>query len=298
MKKAQYLTPVVTAFDESGNLDKTANEAVYDHLIRGGIDGIVVMGSTGEFFTMTMAQKRELIDIAAAHIKGRVKLYVGTSCMSAAETAELSNYARHAGADGVMVISPYYFALSADSVERFYDHVASETAAEIFIYNFPDRTGYDITPDITLRLLRKHKNIVGYKDTVSMMGHTRSLIEAIHPEFPAFQVFSGYDENLAHVMLSGGSGCIGGLSNLAPELFAAWADAIDAKDVDRIEALQRTVNALMELYDIGTPFIPIMKKAMMLRGVALKDCVTVPFIPASEAETKRIEAVMKKANLL
>ena len=121
--KAQYLTPAVTVFDNNGNVDAQGCCKLYDHLISGGIDGIVVMGSTGEFFEMTMDEIKRLIDISTQHCKGRTRLLIGTSRMIADETIELGNYAIEKGADGVMIISPYYFQLSDESIEYYYDLV-------------------------------------------------------------------------------------------------------------------------------------------------------------------------------
>lgn len=298
MKKANFLTPVVTAFDANGNLDVQANKNVWDHLIKGGVDGLVIMGSTGEFFSMTTEQKKELIKLVVEHVNKRTKVYIGTSCMTVEDTVELSNFAIEAGADAVMIISPYYFALSDESVEFFYDKVAEAVKGDIYLYNFPDRTGHDLTPEITLNLLRKHKNIVGFKDTVSEMGHTRKLMTTVLKEFPDFIVLSGFDENFVHNILCGGSGCIGGLSNLCPELFADWVKAINAKNMDEVARIQKIVDKLMDLYPIGTPFIPIMKKAMMIRGVEMQDYCTKPFLQTTEKQTEQIKAVMKEAGLL
>ena len=298
MKKANFLTPVVTAFDANGNLDVQANKNVWDHLIKGGVDGLVIMGSTGEFFSMTTEQKKELIKLVVEHVNKRTKVYIGTSCMTVEDTVELSNFAIEAGADAVMIISPYYFALSDESVEFFYDKVAEAVKGDIYLYNFPDRTGHDLTPEITLNLLRKHKHIVGFKDTVSEMGHTRKLMTTVLKEFPDFIVLSGFDENFVHNILCGGSGCIGGLSNLCPELFADWVKSINAKNMDEVARIQKIVDKLMDLYPIGTPFIPIMKKAMILHGVEMKDYCTKPFLPVTEEQTEQIKAVMKEAGLL
>lgn len=298
MKKANFLTPVVTAFDENGNLDIQGNKNVWDHLIKGGVDGLVIMGSTGEFFSMTTEQKKELIKLVVEHVNKRTKVYIGTSCMTVEDTVELSNFAIETGADAVMIISPYYFALSNESVEFFYDKVAEAVKGDIYLYNFPDRTGHDLTPEVTLNLLRKHKNIVGFKDTVSEMGHTRKLMTTVLKEFPDFIVLSGFDENFVHNILCGGSGCIGGLSNLCPELFADWVKAINAKNMDEVARIQKIVDRLMDLYPIGTPFIPIMKKAMILHGVEMKEYCTKPFLPATEEQTEQIKAVMKDAGLL
>lgn len=298
MKKANFLTPVVTAFDENGNLDIQGNKNVWDHLIKGGVDGLVIMGSTGEFFSMTTEQKKELIKLVVEHVNKRTKVYIGTSCMTVEDTVELSNFAIETGADAVMIISPYYFALSNESVEFFYDKVAEAVKGDIYLYNFPDRTGHDLTPEVTLNLLRKHKNIVGFKDTVSEMGHTRKLMTTVLKEFPDFIVLSGFDENFVHNILCGGSGCIGGLSNLCPELFADWVKAINAKNMDEVARIQKIVDKLMDLYPIGTPFIPIMKKAMILHGVEMKEYCTKLFLPATEEQTEQIKAVMKDAGLL
>lgn len=294
MKRAKFLTPIVTAFDAEGNLDIKANRRIYDTQIDGGIEGIVVMGSTGEFFSMPTEQKKELIDLALIHVRNRIKVYVGTGCMSVEDTIALSNYALEVGAEAVMIISPYYFALSDRSVEEFYDKVAQAVEGRIYLYNYPARTGHDLSPEVTLRLLRKHKNIVGYKDTVTEMGHTRKLITTIHKEFPDFEIFSGFDENFVHNLISGGSGCIGGLSNLYPKLITAWVHAMNQEDTKKIVKIQRVVNELMDIYAIGTPFIPVMKRAMMMSGVEMTDHCTSPFLPADAGQVEVLERLMKK----
>ena len=256
------------------------------------------MGSTGEFFSMTTEQKKELINAVIEYVNKRVKVYIGTSCMRVEDTIELSNFAIEAGADAVMVIGPYYFALSNESIEDYFDRVANEVKGDIYLYNFPDRTGYDLSPEVTLNLVRKHKNIVGFKDTVTEMGHTRKLITTITKEFPEFVVLSGFDENFVHNIMCGGRGCIGGLSNLCPELFAEWTKAVNEGNLEEIERIQKIVDQLMDLYPIGTPFIPIMKKAMILRGIDIKDYCTIPFLQATEEQTTKIKEVMEKVNEL
>lgn len=297
MRKTQFFTPVVTCFDKNGQLDQQANEAVYEHVVAGGIEGLVVLGSTGEFFAMTMDQKKQLIDIVTKYVRHRAKIYIGTGGMSASDTIELSNYAHQAGAAGVMIISPYYFRLPPASIEAFYDAVLPYVRADVFLYNFPDCTGYDLTPDIVLRLLRRHKNIVGLKDTVSMLAHTRDLITKVLPDFPDFSIYSGYDDNLAYVMSSGGAGCIGGLSNLVPEKFAAWAKAIDEKDFKAIEQYQQFANNLMNFYSIGQPFIAMMKAALKLRGIPLQEHCTIPLLQADARQVEKITALMKELHI-
>lgn len=292
-KKAQFLTPVVTAFDKKGNLDIQANKNIYDNLINNGIDGLVIMGSTGEFFAMSTEQKKELIDLSVNYVNKRAKVYIGTSCMSVEDTVTLSNYALEAGADAVMIVSPYYFALSDDSLEYYYDEVAKNVNGDIYLYNYPQRTTHDLSAEVTLNLLRKNKNIVGFKDTVLDFGHTRKLIQTVRSEFPDFEILCGFEEHTSHNILSGGDGCIGGLSNLFPDLFSGWVKTINEQNFEKMGKYQRIVDRLTALYDIGNPFIPILKKAMILRGqVEMKDYCVKPFILADEKQTEEIKLVV------
>lgn len=289
---ATYHAPVVTAFDADGDLDVDGNLAVWDHVLGGGIDGIVLMGSTGEFFAMRPEDKRTLIDLAVEHVAPRAELVVGTSCLRVDDTVELSRYALEAGAHAVIVISPFYFALEDASVEAFYSAVARQVDGDVYLYNFPARTGYDLSPEVTLRLLREHPNVVGYKDTVDDVGHTRRLLTQVLPEFPDFRVIAGFDEHLHRVVTSGGAGAIGGLANLYPEICAAYARAVTEGDAAAIAAEQRRIDRLMGLYSIAAPFFPLLKEGMVRRGVALQRHSTPPHLPPTPEQAAALAALM------
>ena len=289
---ATFYAPVVTAFDAHGDLDREGNLAVWDHVLDGGVDGIVLLGSTGEFFAMRPEDKRTLIDLAVEHVAGRARLVVGTAGLRVDDTIALSRYALEAGADAVIVVSPFYFALSDASVEAFYSEVAGAVDGDVYLYNFPARTGYDVSPAVTRNLLRRHPNIVGYKDTVLEVGHTRQLLTELLPEFPALQVFAGFDENLHHVVTSGGAGAIGGLANVYPEICAAYARAVTAGDAAAIAREQRRVDRLMGLYALGAPFFPLLKEAMIRRGVPIEPHSTAPHLPATPEQSAAVAALM------
>lgn len=296
--KTEFITPAITIFDKNGKVDMQGNRKFYDFLFEKGMDGILVMGSIGEFFSMTTEEKMAFIDMIADYAPDKDRFYIGTGSMTIEETVMLSNYAYDKGLKNVMVISPYYFTLSAESIELFYDKVAENTNANVYLYNFPDRTGYAIPHQVTLNLLRKHKNIVGYKDSVSQMGQTRELMRIVLPEFPNFKIYSGFDENLVHNAFSGGAGCIGGLSNIAPEICSAWTKSINDKNFAEIEKYQKMVNDLMAIYDVCTPFMPAMKKAIALRGLPVSEHCNAPFIAANAEQTAKIKEILQKANLI
>ncbi|OCN01130.1 dihydrodipicolinate synthase family protein [Clostridium sp. W14A] len=296
--KAQFLTPVVTIFKKDGTLDLEGNKKVYDHLIQGGVSGLVIMGSTGEFFSMTMEAQMQLIDLAADYVKGRTRIFIGISRMIADEAIELANYAYGKGLREVMVVSPYYFKFSQEALEAFFDLVANSTPADIFLYNFPERTVHDISPDLVLRLARKHKNIKGVKDTVTQMSHTSAIIRTVTPEFPDFEVFSGYDDNLVHNVMSGGAGVIGGLSNLIPEKCAEWVKAVERNDAFRMAEMQKYIDRAMALYEVAHPFIPTVKRAMRIAGLEISDTCCAPMLPLNDAQEQQLHDLMKSLGIL
>ena len=292
--KAEYITPAVTPFTEEGKPDWESLKALYEHLISGGVSGILVLGSIGEFFAVPLEEKREIIRFAAEQIKGRVKFFAGTGSMIPGETAELSRFALEAGADGVVVISPYYFTLTQDSIYDFYADLAEKVSGDIYIYNFPDNTGYTIPPATVLALAKIHPNIVGMKDTVSGMDHTRELIKVVKSQIPQFEIYSGFDDNFAHNVLSGGNGCIGALSNVVPEICSAWVRAFRDNDLAGIARGQQIIDRLMDLYAVRSPFLPVIKEACRLRGIASTSVGTFPMPNATVEDDARILELLSR----
>lgn len=295
---AKWITPAVTAMDENGHIDMEANKRVYDFLIEKGMDGILLLGSIGEFFAIPPEEKKQLIREAVAYIDHRVTVYVGTNEMNLEACVELSNYALDQGADGAMVISPYYFNLPDSAILNFYDTLAERVHGPVLLYNFPDRTGYDLRPDLVYQLVSRHKNIVGIKDTVGTMGHTRALIQKLKKEYPQFVIYSGFDEFFGHNVLCGGDGCIAGLSNFAPEVAAGYAERAREDDLAGMREYQQKVDALMAIYDVAPQFIPVIKKAMELRGMGVGPYCAPPVLPATQEETEKIREILAKAGLL
>ena len=295
---AKYITPAVTPLLENGTLDVEGCKALYEHLIRGGVDGILVLGSIGEFFALSMETKKQLISLAVQQVAHRVQLIIGTADMVYENVVELSNYALAEGADAVIVVPPFYFWLNAQSIEEYYDKLAQEIKGNLYIYNFPDRTGYQIPADVIARLAMKHKNIVGCKDTISGMDHTREIIKAVKPQRPEFEVFSGFDDNFAHNVISGGDGCIGGLSNLAPEVTSKWVDAFRKNDMETVSALQQKIDRMMNIYGVGMPFVPYIKRAMELRGIGVKSYATFPLPMVKPEDDEKLLAILKAEGLV
>jgi 4-hydroxy-tetrahydrodipicolinate synthase len=289
----QFITPTVTVLNSKGQPDKEENLKLYEHLRHGEVSGFVILGSTGEFQSLDMERAKDLIDIAASFKKGPMRVFAGTSRMDPKECESLSNYAYDKGLDGVMVISPYYFPLSQDQIFDFYSDIASNTPAKIFIYNFPARTGYSVSPITTLKLANEYVNIVGFKDTILDMWHTSDLIKTVKSQIPHFEVYSGYDNNFAHNILSGGNGCVGGLSNVFPRFFKHWMNALKSEDLASTACCQRIVNKMMDLYTIGDSFIPIIKTALKRMHVISSIVSTSPLRTAEPLQVERVDVLLK-----
>lgn len=290
---AKFYTAVVTILTKDGRIDHEGNKAVYEKLIAAGSDGIVLMGSTGEFCSLTMDMAKELIDLALGTIKGRMDVIVGASRMLPKESVELGNYAMEKGADAIIMISPYYFKLSDASIENFYDLTVPNIKGPVYIYNFPGCTAHEVSPELILKLRRKYSNIKGCKDTVKDFAHTRKICETVLPEFPDFEIYSGFDEFFVHNVMSGGAGCIGGLTNVCPELMADWVKAVNAKDWDKSAKIQRKVNKLMDMFEICAPFLTAVKRALLIQGVISNEYGSEPNVIANDAEDAKIREILE-----
>jgi 4-hydroxy-tetrahydrodipicolinate synthase len=296
--KAKWITPAVTPLHADGSLDLTSAGMLYDDLIEAGIDGVLIGGSIGEFFALTLQQREEAARFAVKHIAGRMQVIVGTANMISDDIVTLSNTCLDAGADAVMIVPPYYFTFGDDEMYAFYSRMAREIRGRVYLYNFPDRTGYSISPAVVRRLAADYPNIVGIKDTISGLDHTRELIKAVKPIRPDFEIFSGFDDNFAHNVLSGGDGCIAGISNVAPELCAGWVQAMRADDLALAASYQQKVNRCMDLYAIGSPFVPYVKEAARQMGHIASAAATFPMPAADPDMQKKVHAFLLREELI
>ncbi|AOT69279.1 4-hydroxy-tetrahydrodipicolinate synthase [Geosporobacter ferrireducens] len=255
-------TPMITIFDETGGIDKASNGKLIEKLIEDGVDGIVLMGSIGEFFTLSLEEKKEFLKFAIKVIDKRTKIMVGTGSNDVQEVIELNQYVYELGADAVLVICPYFFSLGDHSLYEYYQKIAIESSLPILLYNFPERTSINMSVELVSRLAKEFDNIVGIKDSTVAFGNTRKYIEAVKKVKDDFCVFSGFDECLLPNLLSGGAGIIGGLSNFAAELFTSAYKAYQDGNLAKLIVFQEKINELMAIYDLSNPFILAIKEAV------------------------------------
>jgi len=289
-------SPIVTAFRKD-SIDWDAQGLLVERLINAGVDGILFCGSIGEFQSMTFEERALLFRWAVMKVNGRTKVLAGTGGTCVAEVVSLTQRALEYGVDGAVVISPYYFKLEEADLLRFYKTVAS-VGLPILLYNFPDRTNISLSSDLVKRLADTCPAIVGIKDTVDCISHTREIISAVKPFHPDFSILSGYDEYLVPNVLAGGDGILTGMTNVDPVLFVNLWHALQQDDLPQIKILQSRVNGLMPLYGMGSPFVAAIKQAVSLLVTDVSPMLREPFVQVDESQKLRITRLLEGAGLL
>lgn len=288
---AEFYCPAMTMFRD-GKVDYEAQHKLLGRLVDAGVDGAIILGSASEFYAMTPEVRREVALDAIEQLKGKMKVYVGTGCLNVADTVAFSNEMAEAGATGLIIVGPYYIGSEPEGVFEYYDQVASQVKGDIMIYNYPERTSYDVTPDILNRLLDRHDNIVAIKDTVESATHTQKILNLVKSKHPEFKVFSGFDNNFLPTVLAGGNGAIGGMSNMAPYMVASWVKAVNAGDFETVGAIHKAVCELFQVYQQTNPFMPSMKYILQLQGLGNTEESMLPGVPATD-EQKVVLAKLK-----
>jgi 2-dehydro-3-deoxy-D-pentonate aldolase len=291
------ITPVITTFDEKGRIDFNGIETMIEHLISGGMNGLLFLGSIGEFFALTREEKQDLITFVVKKVNKRVPVMIGTGGTIVDEVIELTRFAEKAGADTAVVISPYYFSLNEDNLYRYYQQVAQSVKMPIILYNFPDRTTINMSPQLIARLAVDFPNIVGIKDTVDSISHTRQIIREVKKVKPEFCVLSGYDEYFVPNLMAGGDGVICGLTNVAPELFSTLLKDYRQKNFEGVVTAQFRISVLMNIYGVSQPFVGAIKGAASVRGINVKTFVKSPSVAVTDKQRAEIKAILDEAKI-
>ena len=284
--------PSITVTDEHGQMDFDLWGRHLDHLVEAGVDGVLVFGSIGEFYSFTLFEKMKAIQFAGAHLAGRCQLLVGVGSTSMDETITLCEAAERAGAAAVVAVCPYYFGPSDDAAIAYYQAIAASCSLPIILYNFPARTGNDLSPELVSRIVATVPQVKGIKDTVDTISHTRKVIAAVRPMNPGFSVLSGFDEYYLPNRIAGGNGVLCGLTNVEPETLVAMHRAYQAGDMDKAVACAARVSKLMELYDQADLFISAVKGGVKAKGLPICTRIAEPAVQLTDEQYAAVEALL------
>ena len=285
------LTAIITPFRD-GAVDEAALRELIEWQIQSGIDGLVPCGSTGESATLSHAEHERVIKLTIEQARKRVPVVAGTGSNSTAEAIRLTASAREMGADGALLISPYYNKPTQDGIYKHYKTIASSVDLPIFAYNIPGRTGSNIAPE-TFARLAEIKNCIGVKEASGSTEQTSDILRLTNGKFT---VLSGDDALTVPLMAIGAKGVIATIGNAMPREIHELAAAGLAGDFERARQWHYKMLPLMRTLFIETNPICI-KQALAFMGKCCNE-LRLPLVPMTPPAAEKLKAVMKELRLI
>jgi 4-hydroxy-tetrahydrodipicolinate synthase len=283
---------MVTPFKD-GAVDEAKVRELVDFHVKGGTDGLIPCGTTGESPTLTHDEHRRLIDLVIEQASGRIPVVAGTGSNSTAEAIGLTRHAERAGARGALVVNPYYNKPTQEGLYRHFRAVAESVAMPILVYNIQSRTAVNVETETLARLARDCKNIVGVKEASGSLDQMSQVIQACGPDF---SVLSGDDNITLPLLAIGGRGVVSVIANLVPRETAEMVHAALDGDYKRARELHHRLFPLARAAFIETNPIPI-KEAMAMAGM-LEPEYRLPMCRMSDANRARLRTILELYGLV
>ena len=285
------IVAIVTPF-RNGNVDEEAFRRLIEFQIENGTNGIVPCGTTGESSTLSHEEHDRVIEIAVDAVRKRVPVIAGTGSNSTAEALRLTKHAHDVGADGALLVCPYYNRPSQEGLYQHFKVIAEGVPIPLVPYNIPSRTGVNMLPETVARL-SKISNIVGIKEA---SGSLKQMSDVIMLCGDDFDVLSGDDNLTLPLLAQGGKGVISVISNIAPADMAAMVRAYEQGDLEKAKALHYRMSLLVDALFVETNPVPV-KAALAMMGKIEYD-VRLPLCRLSEGNYGKLKGAMKNYGLI
>ncbi len=285
------MVAIVTPF-KNNQVDERALRELIEFQIANGTDAIVPCGTTGESATLTHEEHDRVIEITIDAVKKRVPVIAGTGSNNTAEALRLTRHACDAGADGALIVCPYYNRPTQEGLYQHFKTIAESVSIPIIPYNIPTRTGVNLMPEMVAKLA-KIKNIVGIKEASGSIAQMSDVINLCDNNF---SVLSGDDIFTLPLMAIGGAGVISTISNVAPADMAGLVDAFAAGDMARAQALHHKMSKLIDALFIEVNPIPV-KAALALMG-KIEYEYRLPLCKMAEANFEKLKNAMINYGLI
>jgi 4-hydroxy-tetrahydrodipicolinate synthase len=278
---------LATPLHESERLDEDGLRRLVNHVLAGRVHGLVVSGTQGEFYGLTLEERKGALEVVVDEVRGRVPVYAGTGSPTTRESIVLTRMAEEVGADAILVMTPYFISPSEDELYGHHSAVAAATKLPVVLYTNPMRTGVDLSPALARRLSRID-NIVGIKES---SGDLTQTMEYIRLCGQGFSVLAGRDTLIHATLQCGGHGAISGTANVVPGLVVEIYEAFVAGDGEKALAAQRRLSPLRLAFDLGT-FPVVMKEALAMMGICSARSFA-PVGPLAEKQREELRAILK-----
>ncbi|MBP3920509.1 MAG: 4-hydroxy-tetrahydrodipicolinate synthase [Bacilli bacterium] len=277
---------LVTPFDKDGNVDYETFKRLIDFQIENGTDSIIVCGTTGESSTLTYEEHQKCIETCIKHVNGRVPVIAGTGSNCTKSAIKMSKEAENLGADGLLLVTPYYNKTTQKGLINHYTKIAKSVDTPIILYNVPSRTGCNLEPETIKEIANNNENVVGVKEASGNISNIAKIIDLTHGEI---SVYSGNDDQIVPILSLGGVGVISVIANILPkethDLVRNYLDGnIEASREEQIKMLKLCKALFKEVNPI-----PI-KKALELMGM----CNGTLREPLIEMETENQKQLIKE----
>lgn len=284
-------TAIVTPF-KNGAVNFPAFGRLIDRQLAGGVHAIIVCGTTGEAATMTQKERLETIQYCIDRVAGRIPVIAGAGANSTEVARENAKAAERLGADGLLMVTPYYNKATQQGLLRHYQAIADSVSTPMILYNVPSRTGVNIQPE-TYAELAQHPNIAGAKEASGSLSQLQKTLR-LCPE--DFSIWSGNDDETAAICMLGGAGVISVASNILPAEMCRLTALCLANDFAAAGKLQLKLKPLCDALFCEVNPIPV-KTALNLMGLEAGE-LRLPLCPPTAASTEKIKLALSAWNLL
>jgi len=287
------IPPLITPF-RNGEVDYEAYSALVDFQVREGSHGILVNGTTSEPASLTVEERNRIVDVAIAAAGGRVPIVAATGSQSLAETEQLTDHAVRAGADALLIVTPYYSKPPQRGLVEYYLRVAERHDKPWMVYHIPGRTAVSVTLDTFKALKHRSPTFVGMKHAANDLGFVTECLTTFGDDF---RIFVGLEDLSFPMMAIGACGLMNAVGNLRPDVLARLCEAVWNSDVASARALHERLLEINQAVFFDTNPIPI--KYMMKRlGLIPENEHRLPMAPATAELEKRLDGVLERAGLL
>jgi 4-hydroxy-tetrahydrodipicolinate synthase len=287
------IPPIVTPF-RNGAVDYEAYAGLLEFQLAQGTHGVLVNGTSSEPSTLTTEERNRLVDVAVATIKGRIPVVAATGSQSLAETAVLTEHAVKAGADALLIVTPYYIRPPQRGLVEYYLSLTKPYDIPWMVYHIPGRTAVNVTIETLQELKQRSPTFVGMKHAVNDLGFVSESFEALGDDF---KVFVGLEELSFPMMAIGACGLMNAVGNLSPNVLVRMCEAVWDNDLEAGRVLHQSLLELNKSVFFDTNPIPI-KYMMKKMGILPGNEHRLPMMPATPELEKRLDGVLARAGLI
>ncbi len=288
------ITPLVTPLADRDTLDEPGLKRLVEHVIAGGVQGIFILGSTGEAPSLSYRLRCDLVSLTCQLVHRRVPVLVGITDTAFVESLRVARAAADAHADAVVLSTPYYFPAGQTELITYVRHLSQELPLPMMLYNMPSLTKVSFELD-TLRQLAEIGTILGVKDSSGDLEYFAGLV-ALRKLRPDWSILIGPEHLLCVAVQLGGDGGVCGGSNVLPRLFADCYDATARRDMDRAQQLIQQIHDFQEIYTVGkyaSRYIKATKSALSLMGIC-SDFLAEPFNHFLPPQRQKVRAILQR----